>query len=121
MGETADSLIDDIAITRTKDGGHLDINFTGPVRYLGCFPINQGDVIQVKLRAISFRGFEDNYSITNKLVVTGKASDYSIEDIRYEGNVPGGPFIVLRFTEAMKFEIGEGSGLKSLLISYKKI
>jgi len=120
-GEQADALVSDIALSRDNKGGHLDINFTNPVRYLGHFPANEGDVIQVRLRPVLFGGFSENLSITNTVPAPGKAIDYDVEEVRYEGNVPGGPLIVIRFSKPMRFNIKEGEGLKSLLISYQQL
>jgi len=120
-GEHADGLVSDIALSRDSKGGHLDINFTNPVRYVGHFPLNEGEVIQVKLRPVLFSGFKENLSISNKLPPPGRMVDYNIENIRYEGNVPGGPLIVIRFSKPMSFNIKEGEGLKSLLVSYQQL
>jgi len=121
LGEQADGLVSDIVINRDNKGGHLDINFTNPVRYVGHYPPNEGDVLQVKLRPVAFGEFKENVSIADKLPTSSKALDYNIEDIIYEGKVPGGPFIVVRFSKPMRFEIKEGDGLKSLLVSYQQL
>jgi len=121
LGERADGLVSDIAINRDNKGGHLDINFTNPVRYLGHYPLDEGDVLQVKLRPVAFGGFKENVSIADKLPSSSKVLDYNIEDIFYEGQVPGGPFIVVRFSKPMRFEVKEGEGLKSLLVSYQQL
>jgi len=121
LGEQADGLVSDIVINRDNKGGHLDINFSNPVRYLGHYPPDEGDVLQVKLRPVAFGGFAENVSLSDKLPSSAKVLDYNIEDIIYEGKVPGGPFIVIRFSKPMRFEIKEGEGLKSLLVSFQHL
>ncbi len=119
--EPAGVLVSDIALTRGNKGGQLDVSFTIPVRYLGHNPQDEGDMLQIKLRPILFSGIKENISILDTLSVAGKAVDYGIEDIRYEGNVPGAPLIIIHFSTPVQFAIKEGDGLRSLLISYQQL
>jgi hypothetical protein len=43
-----------------------------------------------------------------------------LQDVRYEGNVPGGPFIVVKFDKPMKFQVSESNGLNGLIVNYRK-
>jgi hypothetical protein len=94
FGEKPDALISDVLLTKDKNSRNLQLDFASPVRYIGHFPENEGDILQIKLRAISFHEFAENYSVFKKFLQNPKAKDYNIEDIRYEGDVPGGPFVI---------------------------
>ena len=120
-GEDApDRLVDNFHITSDKDGHNLEFDFANPVRFLGHFPDNDSDIIQVKLRAIGFREFKENYSLLDQFVKPADLQDKSLQDVRYEGDVPGGPFIVVHFSKSMTYKVAESNGLKGLIISYKK-
>jgi hypothetical protein len=121
FGERPDSLISDVLLTKDKNSRNLQLDFASPVRHIGHFPENEGDILQIKLRAISFHDFPENISILKKYLQSAKAIDYNIEDIRYEGNVPGGPLVIIKFTQPVTFQINEGDGLKAMLINYKLI
>lgn len=121
FGDKPDTLISDVLLTKDKDSSNLQVDFASPVRHIGHFPEKEGDILQIKLRAISFHEFNENYSVLKKYLQNAKAKDYNIEDIRYEGDVPGGPFIIVKFTRPVTYEITEGEGLKAMLINYKLI
>jgi hypothetical protein len=121
FGEKPETLVEDIVLTKDKSGGNIQIDFASPVRHVGHFPEGQGDILQIKLRAISFHEFSENYSLVTKFLQIHRAKDYHIADVRYEGNVPGGPFLIVKFTKPMEFALDEGEGLKALLINYKAI
>jgi len=121
MGEKPESLVADLVLTKEKDGGNIHLDFSGPVRHLGHFPEVEGNIIQIKLRAISFHKFQENFSVVDKFLLAGRAGDYFIQDIRYEGDVPGGPFVIIKFTKPMSYLVNEGDGLKGLLINYKSL
>jgi len=118
--EAPAQLVSEFHITTDKDGNNLEFSFANPVRYLEHFPQDNSDVLQVKLRAIGFSDFTENLSLMDQFIPAGESQEKFLEDVRYEGNVPGGPFIVVRFTKPMKFRVTESNGLKGLIISYQQ-
>lgn len=118
FAEKPDKLVADVTLTTSGNQKNLAFDFTTPVRYLGHFPESYGSVVQIKLRAISFEGFTENYSILNDIVKSGSSTDDLIRDVRYEGSVQGGPFIVVRFAKPLNFEVHETDGLSGLSISF---
>lgn len=121
FGEKPETLIAEVVLTKDKEMSNLQVDFASPVRYVGHFPDNEGDILQIKLRAISFHNFNENFSLIETFVQTHEARDYHIADIRYEGNVPGGPFLIIKFTQPVSYQVDEGDGLKAMLINYKVI
>ncbi|MCI0507373.1 MAG: hypothetical protein L0Z73_14870 [Gammaproteobacteria bacterium] len=118
--ETPAQLVSDFHITSDKEGNNLEFGFANPVRYLGHFPEDSSDVLQVKLRAIGFGDFAENFSLLDQFIPATETQEKFLEDVRYEGDVPGGPFIVVRFTKPMNYRVTESNGLKGLIISYKR-
>ena len=122
LGGGSGQMVSDVFVSNDKNEKIVDVDFNGPVRYLGHFPEAQGDILQVKFRSIAYKGDRDNYSLIDKLRLQGIVGmkEY-IEDIRYEGDVPGGPFLILRFTKPVTFAVKESGGLKGLQIRYKQL
>jgi len=121
FGEKPESLVAEVVLTKDKELRNLQVDFASPVRYIGHFPEKDGDILQIKLRAISFHDFSENYSLIDTLLQTAEAKDNHIKDIRYEGNVPGGPFLIIKFSQPVSYQVDEGDGLKAMLINYKTI
>ena len=118
--EVPEQLVDNFHITSDKDGHNLEFDFANPVRYLGHFPDDNSDIVQVKLRAIGFGEFRENFSLLDQFVTPTDMQEKFLQDVRYEGDVPGGPFIVVRFSKPMTYRVTESNGLKGLIISYKR-
>jgi len=118
--DAPEQLVNDFHITSDKDGHNLEFDFANPVRYLGHFPDDNSDIIQVKLRAIGFSEFRENISLLDQFVTPADMQEKFLQDVRYEGNVPGGPFLVVRFSKPMTYHVTESNGLKGLIISYKR-
>ncbi|WP_455200143.1 hypothetical protein [Kaarinaea lacus] len=118
--EAPAQLVSEFHITSDKEGNNLEFGFANPVRYLGHFPDDNSDVLQVKLRAIGFSEFTENFSLLDHFVAGADEQEKFLQDVRYEGNVPGGPFLVVRFTKSMTYRVTESNGLKGLIVSYKR-
>lgn len=118
--EAPKQLVSEFHITSDKEGNNLEFGFANPVRYLGHFPENSSDVLQVKLRAIGFSEFSENFSLLDQFIAGADGQEKFLEDVRYEGNVPGGPFLVVRFTKSMTYRVTESNGLKGLIVSYQR-
>jgi len=119
--EAPGQLVSNFHITSDKDGNNLEFEFANPVRYLGHFPDDNSDIIQVKLRAIGFSEFRENISLLEQFVTPADMQEKFLQDVRFEGNVPGGPFLVVRFSRPMSYRVTESNGLKGLIISYRRI
>lgn len=118
--EAPAQLVSDFHITSDKDGNNLEFEFANPVRYLGHFPDDNSDVLQVKLRAIGFTEFTENLSLMDQYLTPADSQESLLQDVRYEGNVPGGPFIVVKFKKPMAYRVSESNGLKGLIVTYRK-
>jgi len=118
FAEKPDKLVSEVTLTTSGNQKNLAFDFTTPVRYLGHYPESYGEVLQIKIRAISFDGFNKNYSILSQIAKSGSSTDNLIRDVRYEGNVEGGPFLVVRFAKPLNYEVNESDGLSSLSISF---
>lgn len=117
---TSEQLVHNLHITSDRAGHNLEFDFNNSVRYLGHFPNEESDIVQVKLRAIGFSEFPENISLLDQFVQPAIIEEKFLRDVRYEGDVPGGPFIVVRFSKPMKFNVSESNGLKGLIISYNQ-
>jgi len=118
--QTTEQLVSNLHITSDREGHNLEFDFSNSVRYLGHFPTDASDIVQVKLRAIGFHEYTENVSLLDQFVQPADIKEKFLQDVRYEGDVPGGPFLVVRFAKPMKFSVSESNGLKGLIISYNR-
>lgn len=118
--EPPPQLVSGFHITSDREGNNLEFEFANPVRYLGHFPEDSSDVLQVKLRAIGFTEFTENLSLLDQYVAPADGREKFLQDVRYEGNVPGGPFIVVKFDTPMSFRVSESNGLNGLIVNYRR-
>lgn len=109
-------LVDDVVLVRAEGEKVLDIKFSAPVRFVGSLPKDVGDIVQIRLRAIAVDGFKENISLLEQYMSEEDGKELFLKEMRYEGNVPGGPFLVLRFSKPVRFQVNEIDALTGLSI-----
>ena len=115
------ALVDGAVLIREEEGKVLHVEFSAPVRIAGSFPESTGDIVQIKLSAIAVDGFRENLSLLEKFVGIEEGKELHITHMRYEGNVPGGPFIIMRFDKQVQWTLTESDGLLGMNIVIKAI
>lgn len=113
-------LIDDAVLIREEGKKSIQIDFSAPVRIVGVFPEKSGDILQIKLRVIAFGTFDENLSLLEKFVGEEEGKEIHVTHMRYEGNVPGGPFVVMEFDKQVQWNVTEGDSLRGLNIEIKE-
>lgn len=113
-------LITDVVLVREAEQKFLQVDFSAPVRVIGSYPEGEGDILQVKLRTIAFDDFDENLSLLETFVGIEEGKEIYMSHMYYEGNVPGGPFLVLKFDQPVKWSIVESEGLLGLHIIIKQ-
>jgi hypothetical protein len=114
-------LVEGAVLIREEEGKILHLDFSAPVRLVGSYPESSGDILQIKLRVIAIDDFKENLSLLEKFVGVAEGKELHITHMRYEGNVPGGPFIIMKFSKPVKWDIAEDDGLIGMNITIKSL
>ena len=131
-----EAVLQGIQITEKETAIELQIDFAHPLQYLRHFPPSAGEILQIQLQAPVERpkdekpnaadgpavNTKDNSSATAKREsMLPPANDVvPLVNVTYEGDVPGGPFLTLRFRYVVEYTISGGPGGKSVVVSVKK-
>jgi len=114
-------LITDAVLVREAEQKFLQLTFSAPVRLVGSYPEAGGDIAQVKLSIIAIGKFDENVSLLDKFVGVEEGKEIHMTHMQYEGDVPGGPFLVMKFDRPVHWLITEGDSLLGLNIAIKGI
>ena len=133
----AESVLQGIQITEKETAIEFQIDFAQPLQYLRHFPPNAGEILQIQLLVPIERPKDDlvgaatdanSASAKDSIPATAKresilppmSNTAPLVNVTYEGDVPGGPFLTLRFRYAVEYSLAGGPGGKSLVVSVKK-
>ncbi len=132
-----EAVLQGIQITEKETAIELQIDFAHPLQYLRHFPPSAGEILQIQLQAPIERPKDEKEDAADgpgggntkdKSSATAKresmlppANDVvPLVNVTYEGDVPGGPFLTLRFRYVVEYTISGGPGGKSVVVSVKK-
>ena len=110
-------IISDVATVEQPDRTDLNIMFTFPVRYIRHFPEDYGDTVEIQLKDIMVSEIDADLLRRRESVRLPKLSTVPLLDISYEGDLPGGPYLTIRFLASVAFAVKQGSDFRSLTVS----
>ncbi len=96
----AGEILDAVTMRPVEQGVELIVTLRHPFAVRRHFPRRRGEVLQLQLQA---RGEEPAIKRRERLSAPSQAAP--LVEVVYEGNVRGGPFLVLRFAQVVEFEV----------------
>lgn len=109
--ETPEKLLDDVVVTQEGNLVVLQVKTNLAIKYENHYPKGPSNFIQIKVRPVSLVSVNRNEYMGTDSILPGFIEQIPVMDVAFEGNVPGGPFISLRFKEAVNYKIKETSDL----------
>ncbi len=120
-GNASQVVLDEIKIKETETATLVDILFGLPLEYLKHFPQKRGEILQIQL------GLDDEKDrVIHKEVREGgellspEGKGSVLVYVTYEEGVPGGPYLTLRFSHQVEFEVVQGPDRRSLRVKIAK-
>jgi hypothetical protein len=133
-----------VQVIEKDDTIDLQIDFAIPLQYMRHFPPTTGDILQIQLRAdaeapAAEKPAEDAPAEQTPEQVAQEASIAAarsaakreslsppatdlvpLVNVNYEGEVPGGPFLTLRFKFGVEYTVAAGPANRSVIVSVKR-
>jgi hypothetical protein len=110
-------IISDVLVTEHEKTTDLRIEFTFPVRYVSHYPEDFGDTIEIQLKEVVISAVDAEFLHMRESVRLPKTESIPLLDISYEGDLPGGPYLTIRFVSPVTYTVSQGSDFRSLLIT----
>ncbi|MFV2058215.1 MAG: hypothetical protein ACC707_17245, partial [Thiohalomonadales bacterium] len=106
--------------TTNKQAIRIDIEFGIPLLYVKHFPQKAGEILQIQLKLKEGDGKRIHKEVRQANDISAPSGLASLLIyVTYEEGVPGGPYLTLRFSESVDFEVQAGSSLQSLAVIVK--
>ncbi|VAW77573.1 hypothetical protein MNBD_GAMMA13-1819 [hydrothermal vent metagenome] len=112
----------DNALVHEKDGRiTLEVELTIAFRYQSHFPAETGDELRITIKPVRVSASDVGAAFERDSLVPSNADSAAIDEVIYEGDAPGGPFLIVRFTRPVKFQFIQGSDQRSFSVAIQKI
>ena len=113
-------VLSDIKITPRGEDTHVLFDLGIPLHYVKHFPANRGEILQIQMLMDQDIGREIHKEVRQGEELAPPAGmDALLVYVTYEEGVPGGPYLTLRFSRPVSFNVEAGESLTTLSILIK--
>lgn len=110
-------IIDSVDVSRENNAVRIDVSFVCPVRYVTHAPQSHGSEVRIKVDPVP-RCQDDAQAAGQDQTIHPESEAHApVTDITYEGNVPGGPFLTLRFSHEVNFRIAPTPDYRGITVT----
>jgi hypothetical protein len=110
-------VLSDIKITQRGDDTHVLFDLGIPLHYVKHFPANSGEILQIQLLMENESGREIHKEVRQGAeLAPPPGMDALLVYVTYEEGVPGGPYLTLRFSRPVSFNVEAGESLTTLSV-----
>lgn len=85
-----------------------------PIRYISHFPRMKGKSVRVRIRPLAVSALDEDGLDERESRAPAFRRKTLLREATFEGDIQGGPFITLRFSQASLFRVFQGPDFRSL-------
>ncbi len=94
----------------------LNVRLTFPFRYLSHFPQVTGEELRVRIQPVNVPSSDLNAAFMREGIVPPDAYIAAIDEVIYEGDSVSGPWLTIRFTRPVRYQVIPGGDYRSVTI-----
>ena len=121
-GEPARDRIIESALINVDDGRVLlQVKLTFPFRYLSHVPQETGRELRIRIVPVRVPSSDVGAVFRNEGLVPPDADIAAVDQVLYEGDNPDGPYVTIRFTQPVRYQVIPGSDYRSINIIIQEL
>ena len=121
-GPPARDRIIESALINVVDGHVvLEVALSFPFRYQSHFPQETGDELRIRIAPVRVPSSDLDAVFKREGLVPPDAETVGIDEILYEGDTAGGPYLTIRFTRPARYQVIPGSDYRRLSIVIQEL
>jgi len=112
-------ILDQLDVHAVEDATVIHISLTSPVRYIRHFPYISGEELRIKILLFDVSSDNRKAFFGRETMVPFDADDLPLEEVVYEGDMEGGPYLTLFFSQRVDFGVQQGTDSRSIVVYVK--
>jgi hypothetical protein len=109
-------MLDSLYISETDAVTTVRISLTTRVRYDSHFPYESGKELRIRITPFGISADDLNALFKRETLVPFDHEDLPLEEVVYEGDIEGGPYITLFFNRCVEFWVEQGRDSRSIVV-----
>ncbi len=111
-----DRILDRVSLNIINEQVMLNVQLSFPFRYLSHFPLDEGRELRIRLQPVRVSSSDMGAVFQREGMVPADADSAAIDEVIYEGDIAGGPYLTVRFTARVRYEVIPGADYRSMNI-----
>ena len=111
-----DRILDELELVASDGGVDVHVSLTIPVRYISHFPYEAGDELRIRIKAFDVRGGDRDALFKRESLVPSGDDFPALKEVVYEGDIDGGRYLTLLFSQCVRFEVSQGRDSRSIMV-----
>jgi hypothetical protein len=111
-----DKVLEDVQVIKNNGNLIIEVHFSFPLRYMSHFPQDSGDELRIQLKAVRVPASDADALFKREGVVPRYADTVAVDQVIYEGDIEGGPYLTVQFTREASYQVVPGSDFRSINI-----
>ena len=117
LASASETVLDDVKIIPKEDSTIIEIDLGLPLGYVKHFPQTFGEILQIQLLLDKTTDRKIHKEVRQgNDIKPPPGHEPILIYVTYEEGVPGGPYLTLRFSHPVRFEVQAGSSLTTLTV-----
>jgi hypothetical protein len=109
-------ILDSLDVQETDALTTVRISLTTRVRYDSHFPYESGKELRIRITPFGISADDLNALYKRETLVPFDQEDLPLEEVVYEGDIEGGPYITLFFSRCVDFWVEQGRDSRSIVV-----
>ena len=114
---TGGKILTDITVTGNDTCKTAQIGFNFPIRYINHFPQNEGYEVRIQLKPVTVAPMETQ-DLSSREAFSPVDDASLLSNVIYEGDMTGGPYLTLQFTQRARYTVVQGTDFRSVRVSF---
>jgi hypothetical protein len=116
-----DRIIDDAVIEPRAGHVFLEVSLTLPFRYLSHVPLDTGRELRIRIQPVQVSSSDRDAVFKREAVVPPDADVAAVDQVVYEGDAPDGPWLTVRFTRPVRYQVIPGADYRSVIVEIQEL
>lgn len=111
-----DRILDSIIVAHEDEADAVHISLNISARYLSHFPHQTGNELRIRIRLFDVRPDDRDALVKRESIVPFGDDQKLLREVVYEGDMDGGPYLTVFFSQAVNFRVEQGRDSRSIVV-----
>ena len=116
-----DKVLEEVGLVQSDGGVFIEVLFSFPMRYRSHFPADRGDELRIRMLPVRVPSSDLDAVPRRESVIPEYAGVASVDEVIYEGDIEGGPYLTIRFMRPVSYQVIPGSDYRSVRVIVQSV